>query len=167
MAQPDVARRPATYADLLQVPGHLVAEILDGELHTTPRPAPRHAAAYTGLAGALHGPFDRGRGGPGGWIILCEPEIHLADDVIVPDLARSRSPISTSTSRCSGKNRPSTVRGGVQDGRLDVHLLQRDQYERATRSRLFPDLDLSWLCSLLDRPTTSQAIHALRDGLRT
>jgi hypothetical protein len=48
-----------------------------------------------------------------------------------------------------------------------VHLLQRDQYERATRSRLFPDLDLSWLCSLLDRPTTSQAIHALRDGLRT
>ena len=56
-------------------------------MRTTPRPAPRHAAAYTGLAGALHGPFDRGRGGPGGWIILCEPEIHLADNVIVPDLA--------------------------------------------------------------------------------
>jgi Uma2 family endonuclease len=81
------ARRPATYEDLLNVPDHLVAEILDGELHATPRPAPRHAAASSGLGGALHGPFDRGRGGPGGWRILFEPELHLGPDVLVPDLA--------------------------------------------------------------------------------
>jgi Uma2 family endonuclease len=80
-------RRPATYDDLLQVPGHLVAEIVGGELHTTPRPSPRHAAASSGLGGALHGPFDRGRGGPGGWYILDEPELHLGHDVLVPDLA--------------------------------------------------------------------------------
>jgi len=35
----------------------------------------------------LRGPFDRGRGGPGGWRILDEPELHLASDVVVPDLA--------------------------------------------------------------------------------
>ena len=87
MAQPSQTRPPATYDDLLKVPDHLVAEILDGELHTTPRPAPRHAAASSGLGGALHGPFDRGRGGPGGWRILDEPELHLASDVVVPDLA--------------------------------------------------------------------------------
>jgi Uma2 family endonuclease len=79
--------RPATYDDLLKVPDHLVAEIVDGELFTSPRPAPRHADASSGLGGALRGPFDRGRGGPGGWRILDEPELHLGRDVVVPDLA--------------------------------------------------------------------------------
>jgi hypothetical protein len=87
MSGPHARRPPATYDDLLKVPDHLVAEILDGELHTSPRPAPHQAAAKTGMSGALHGPFDRGRGGPGGWIILFEPELHLGDDVLVPDLA--------------------------------------------------------------------------------
>lgn len=87
MAQPDRTRRPASYEDLLAVPDHLVAEIIDGELHMTSRPVPRHADASSGLGGALRGPFDRGRGGPGGWRILFEPELHLADDIVVPDLA--------------------------------------------------------------------------------
>ena len=95
MGQGDRRTRPATYADLLAAPSHLVAEILDGELHTSPRPAPRHADAATGLGGALRGPFDRGRGGPGGWRILGEPELHLGRDVVVPDIAgwrRARLP---------------------------------------------------------------------------
>ena len=87
MAQPDRIRRPATYEDLLKVPDHLVAEIVDGELYTSPRPAPKHADASSGLVGALRGPFDRGRGGPGGWRILDEPELHLRSDIVVPDLA--------------------------------------------------------------------------------
>lgn len=95
MGQLERQRRPATYDDLLKVPDHLVAEILDGDLYATPRPAPRHASASSGLGGALHGPFDRGRGGPGGWRILDEPELHLGRDVVVPDLAgwrRARLP---------------------------------------------------------------------------
>ena len=87
MAEPNRPRRPATYDDLLQVPDHLVAEIIDGELFTSPRPAPRHADASSGLGGVLRGPFDRGRGGPGGWRILFEPELHLGLDIVVPDLA--------------------------------------------------------------------------------
>lgn len=87
MGHPQRTTRPATYEDLLKVPDHLVAEIVGGELHATPRPAPRHAAASSGLDGALHGPFDRGRGGPGGWRILFEPELHLGPDILVPDLA--------------------------------------------------------------------------------
>ncbi len=85
--RPERAKRPATYDDLLKVPDQFVAEILDGELYTSPRPSPRHADASSGLGGVLRGPFDRGRGGPGGWRILDEPEIHLAADVVVPDLA--------------------------------------------------------------------------------
>lgn len=95
MSHADRTRKPATYADVLAAPDHVVAEIIDGDLHLSPRPAPRHAAASTGVGGALHGPFDRGRGGPGGWLVLFEPELHLDADVIVPDLAgwrRTRLP---------------------------------------------------------------------------
>ena len=81
------ARRPATYEDLLKVPDHLVAEIVDGELHATPRPAPRHAVSSSVLGADLNAAFQRGRGGPGGWWILDEPELHLGPDVLVPDLA--------------------------------------------------------------------------------
>ena len=80
------APRPATYEDLLAVPAHLVAEIVHGELRTHPRPRPRHLVASSALGAELGGPFQRGRGGPGGWWILDEPELHLGADVIVPDL---------------------------------------------------------------------------------
>jgi Uma2 family endonuclease len=91
----DPARKRASYSDLLGVPDRLVAEIVDGELVTSPRPAPRHARAASSLGGELYGPFDRGRGGPGGWIILDEPELHLSGDALVPDLGgwrRERMP---------------------------------------------------------------------------
>lgn len=81
------AHRPATYADLLKVADNLVAEIVDGELHTSPRPAPRHAVSASVLGGDLNPPFQQGRGGPGGWWILDEPELHLGPDILVPDLA--------------------------------------------------------------------------------
>jgi Uma2 family endonuclease len=79
--------RPATYEDLRGVPDHQVAEILGGELHVSPRPAFRHARVCSGLGALIGGPFDMIPGGPGGWFILDEPELHLAQDVVVPDLA--------------------------------------------------------------------------------
>src|SRR5512142_3446878 len=83
--EPHMAR--ATYEDVLNAPENKVAEILDGELFLSPRPAVPHATAYTRLTNDLVGPFDRGRGGPGGWHILAEPELHLHQHVLVPDLA--------------------------------------------------------------------------------
>jgi Uma2 family endonuclease len=81
--------KKATYADLLQVPDHLVAEIVDGELVASPRPALPHALASSALGSDLFGRFHRGGGPdhPGGWWILDEPELHLGEDVLVPDLA--------------------------------------------------------------------------------
>jgi len=92
--------RPATYDDLAALPDTLVAEIVDGELHASPRPAPRHVEAGAGVGIELGPPFHRGRGGPGGWRILYEPEVHLGADIVVPDWAgwrRSRMPRSPQT----------------------------------------------------------------------
>ena len=91
----DTVKGQACYDDLRALPENMVGEILGGELHATPRPAPRHARAYSALGFSLGGPFDRGRGGPGGWWIIDEPELHLGGDVIVPDIAgwrRTRMP---------------------------------------------------------------------------
>jgi Uma2 family endonuclease len=90
------AQRRATYDDLLALPENVIGEIIDGVLITQPRPAIRHARASSTLGGFLDGPFDRGRGGPGGWVILDEPELHLGPHVLVPDLAgwrRTRMPV--------------------------------------------------------------------------
>jgi Uma2 family endonuclease len=88
-------RPPATYQDVLDAPEHMVAEIVRGALHLQPRPASPHARAASALGGDLFGPFDRGRGGPGGWWIIDEPELHFGGDVLVPDIAgwrRARMP---------------------------------------------------------------------------
>lgn len=83
----DFFRRRATYADLEAVSPLLIAEIIDGELVTQPRPRLRHSFSYSGLGVFLSGPFQYGLNGPGGWWILDEPELHLDQDVLVPDLA--------------------------------------------------------------------------------
>jgi Uma2 family endonuclease len=91
----DAAKRRATYEDVLAAPEHVVAEVVRGVLHTQPRPATPHTRAATRLGVELGGPFDRGRGGPGGWVILDEPELHLGEDIVVPDIGgwrRSRMP---------------------------------------------------------------------------
>jgi Uma2 family endonuclease len=94
------AETPATYEDLFDLPEHVVGEIISGRLVTHPRPAPKHAIAYSAIGFELGGPFARGRGGPGGWWILDEPELHLERDILVPDIAgwrRERMPAPPAT----------------------------------------------------------------------
>lgn len=89
------AKRRATYQDVLDAPEHEVAEIIGGELRVSPRSAVRHARTASALGYLIGPPFDFGSNGPGGWIILHEPEVHLGDDIVVPDLAgwrRERMP---------------------------------------------------------------------------
>lgn len=87
----EAADRRATYEDIVALPEHLTGEIIGGTLYTSPRPAGRHVFVASELAIGLGGSFGPGRGGPGGWFILHEPELHLGVDVLVPDLAGWRS----------------------------------------------------------------------------
>ena len=81
------AHGPATYDDLLKLPENVVGEILNGELYSSPRPAPRHVNAEDELLAEIRAAYQRGRGGPGGWWILSEPELHFRKDILVPDIA--------------------------------------------------------------------------------
>jgi hypothetical protein len=94
MGQPAEELHEATCADLEALPSNVIGQLLHGQLHVMPRPASLHALACTRLGGRLDGPFGLGEGGPGGWWILYEPELHFPNprvkagkDVLVPDLA--------------------------------------------------------------------------------
>lgn len=81
--------RPSLYEQLEALPEGLTGEILNGQLYTQPRPSGAHVVTASALGYELFGPFQRGRGGPGGWWIIDEPELHFIHDteVDVPDLA--------------------------------------------------------------------------------
>jgi Uma2 family endonuclease len=70
----------------MRSPEGVVAELLFGTLYQSPRPSTTHAVAASAIGEELGPPFKRGRGGPGGWMILDEPEVHLGEHIVVPDL---------------------------------------------------------------------------------
>lgn len=85
MSEP--ARKRASYDDLFNLPENMIGQIIEGELYAFPRPHSRHARVATVLGGRVL-PYQFGDGGgPGGWIILIEPEVMLGDNLLVPDLA--------------------------------------------------------------------------------
>jgi Uma2 family endonuclease len=91
------AKKHTLYEQLENLPEGLTGEILNGQLHTQPRPAGLHALVESNLQIEVGGPFGKGRGGPGGWWIIVEPELHFIRDteVLVPDIAgwrRDRMP---------------------------------------------------------------------------
>jgi Uma2 family endonuclease len=92
-------RRRATYEDVLNAPEHMVAEIIDGVLYLSPRPAGEHGLATTELTIELGATLRKSRGGPDGWWLVVEPELHLRKDIVVPDLVgwrKSRMPSAPS-----------------------------------------------------------------------
>ncbi|NEV61420.1 Uma2 family endonuclease [Thiorhodococcus minor] len=95
---PQAARKLSVYEQLMALPEGLTGEIINGQLRAQPRPSWAHGLAASRLGADLEGPYGRGRGGPGGWWIIDEPEVHLVLDteVVVPDIAgwrRERMPI--------------------------------------------------------------------------
>ena len=93
------AEKIKTYSNLWEklcdLPEYVVGEIFNDELIVSPRPDPKHAVTSSVLGGKLMEPFQFGNGGPGGWWIIDEPELHFEKplqetekkNVVVPDLA--------------------------------------------------------------------------------
>jgi Uma2 family endonuclease len=99
MAQ--AVKKQASYEDLFDLPDNMVGEIIDGELIATPRPSRKHSVATSVLGAEILPPYQfRRGGGPGGWMILFEPEISIGPNILVPDLAgwrKERFPASEET----------------------------------------------------------------------
>ena len=156
---PATERLPITiYAQLLALPEGMTGEIIAGELHAQPRPTGKHAVAERGLSGNLVGPLDFGRGGPGGWWIIPEPEIHFVRDseVVVPDLAgwrRERMPSIPEDQRFEV----------VPDWVCEILSPSTVQRDRATKLPLYArrGVSFAWLVARLER--TLEAF-ALREG---
>ena len=147
-----LAGRPATYADLEKVPAHRVAEIIFGVLVTHPRPAPRHAAAASMMGSELITSFQRGNGGPGGWIFLDEPELHLGPHVLVPDIAGWRRERLTTL--------PDTAYLEiVPDWLCEVLSPATESYDRGAKRRIYARAGVSFLW-LLD--PIAQLLEAFR-----
>lgn len=81
------ARKRATYNDLYSIPENMIGEIINGDLIVSPRPSRKHGYTASIIGNELGPPYNMGRGGPGGWIIIGEPEISFSDNILVPDLA--------------------------------------------------------------------------------
>lgn len=96
----DPAKRQATYADIEALPEGVRGELIYGALYTHPRPNTRHSMVATALGMELGTPFQRGRGGPGGWVFMIEPEVKFGDNLLVPDIVgwrRERLPAVAAT----------------------------------------------------------------------
>jgi Uma2 family endonuclease len=90
----DRAKSDDVYQQFLATPEHKVAEIIDGRLIIQPRPGSWQALATVALLSALYRRFVDANAG--GWVILKEPELHLARDILVPDIVgwqRERMPV--------------------------------------------------------------------------
>lgn len=141
-----LAKRTATYQDVLSAPPHKVAEIIEGELVLSPRPAGPHSVAASALGEELGPPFKRGSGGPGGWIILDEPELHLAGNVLVPDLGGWRRETMSAVA-----NEPYfTIR---PDWLCEVLSPSTERFDRGNKIALYAKAGVShaWLVNPLQR----------------
>ena len=149
----------ATYEDVLNAPENKVAEILDGELFLSPRPAPRHAMAVVAPRPASRRPSTTDRGGPGGWWILDEPELHFGEHVVVPDLAgwrRERLPVIPDEAFFSL----------APDWVCEVLSPSTERIDRGRKLRIYAEAGVAhaWLVKPSER--TLEVLH-LRDGAWT
>lgn len=148
----------ATYEDVLNAPENKVAEILDGELVLSPRPAPRHSVASSRLGGILQ-PFDDGPGGPGGWWMLDEPELHFGEHVVVPDIAgwrRERMPVLPDEAYFTL----------APDWVCEVLSPSTNKYDRSRKLRIYAEAGVAhaWLVDPVER---TLEVLRLKDGVWT
>ena len=152
--------RKATYQDVIDAPAHRVAEIVDARLYVSPRPVPLAAFVKTGLSVEIGLPFGRGRGGPGGWRILNEPELHFGDDVLVPDVAGWRRERVPTIPTDYIDKRPVYAREGVS------HLWLIDRRDRTLEA--FELREGEWVliaCAKDDEPVSVRPFDAVTFSL--
>lgn len=137
----------ATLADLEALPDYVKGEIIDGELYTSPRPHAGHQNAEGGLFADILGPFQRGRGGPGGWLILSEPGIRVPRAAeFSPDVAGWRR---TTLARLTDAGIPITT---VPDWICEILSPSTRSYDMLVKRRFYAEIGVAhlWYVDLED-----------------
>jgi Uma2 family endonuclease len=152
-------RKPATYADIEAAPEHLVAEIIDGELVTHPRPSPRHSGSVAALGVKLGHPFQLDPNGPGGWIFFDGPELRLRSHLLVPDIVGWR--------RESLTGYPDTNWFEIRpDWVCEVLSGSTEKRDRTVKMRIFGEAAIPHMWMVDPRQQTLEAFE-FREGLWT
>jgi Uma2 family endonuclease len=146
----------ALWAELEALPEGVKGEIIHGTLYTQPRPLPRHQNVGTLIVTDLVGGYQRGRGGPGGWLILAEPGIRIAPkEEFSPDVAgwrKERLP------RIPDK--PITL---VPDWICEVQSKGTRRYDVQTKRSFYAEIGVGWLW-YIDPDTRSLVVSRLERG---
>lgn len=149
--------REATLADLEALPPSVRGEIIDGQLYAFPRPRAPHADLESGVVDELRGPFQKGRGGPGGWWILAEPGIEVPrSPEFSPDVAgwrRERMPSLP-------KHGPITV---VPDWACEILSPRTRSYDLLVKRPFYAELGIGHLW-YVDPEARSLTVSRLLDG---
>jgi Uma2 family endonuclease len=148
---------PATLADLEALPPGVKGEIIDGELYVQPRPRSRHARVLGAISGEIQGPYDFGRGGPGGWWILPEPGIELpGSPEVAPDVAGWRR------ERLPELPRDEAIRV-VPDWVCEIHSPTTRGYDVLKKRPFYARIGVSWLW-YVDVEARTVTVSRLADG---
>jgi Uma2 family endonuclease len=148
--------RDASYQHVIDAPEILIAELIDGDMYAWPRPGGPHARVSSALGMDIGTPYDRGHGGPGGWWILFEPELHLDEQVLVPDLAgwrRERMPDIPEDHRFVVT--PDWVCEVISPSSVSV--------DRGKKMRIYGEFGVSWMW-LIDPMSRVLEVLTLTDG---
>jgi len=149
--------RVASYEDVLNAPPHMVAEVVNGELHLQPRPAMPHAAAASALGGELAPPFNRGRGGPGGWIPLDKLAVDLGADIVAPDIGgwrRTRMDVIPNTAFVTL----------APDWVAEVLSLGTERFDRGDKLPVYAREQVGWVWLVNPRLRTLEILQLGGDG---
>jgi Uma2 family endonuclease len=149
--------RPATLADLEALPPHLKGEIIDGELYVQSRPRSPHAHTEGVIVDDILGPYQRGRGGPGGWWIFPEPGIEVAGSPeFSPDVAGWRR------ERLPSPPADAAIRV-VPDWICEIHSPTTRGYDLLVKRPFYARIGVTWLW-FVDLEARAVTVSKLADG---
>ncbi len=130
---------PPTLADIDALPPHMKGEIIDGVFYAMTRPRGFHQSVAGLVHADLLGPFQRERGGPGGWWILPEPGIEMVNSPEVsPDIAGWKR------ERLVTMPKKETIRV-VPDCVCEVLSSSTRRYDLGTKRPFYAKVGVTWL----------------------
>ncbi len=144
-------KRDEAVARIEALPEWQRGEYVGGELVVGPAPALPHQHVVTMLVALLVPRFQPGTGGPDGWRFVIGPELHLGEDILIPDLAGWRMQRMPSV--------PLTPAASLApDWVCEVLSPSTMKFDRTAKLRAYAAAGVTWAW-LVDHATRTSEVH--------